>query len=110
MNFSLNDNYYYDNYTPSIKFVDSDFDLTNSGYLYIYNTKTSSDLNLTLPTDISYKGINLLIKNPSLTYSVKSTLNNVKQFDGTVSNIICGTDNYVSMVYDGTNWLICMTN
>lgn len=100
----------YKNYITSIKVTDQDFDLTDTGYLFVYNNKTSSNLILTLPTNSNYIGINFTIKNPSLTYQVLSSVANIKQFDGTVSNLICGTDNFSSIVYDGTYWLVCMSN
>ncbi len=110
MTFRLINDGNYQNYITSIKVTYEDFDLTDSGYLFVYNNKTDSNLILTLPSNSNYIGINLTIKNPSLTYQVLSSVANIKQFDGTISNLICSTDNFSSIVYDGTNWLLCMTN
>lgn len=110
--FTIDNNLYYGQYTPSVTFISQDTDLSSpfQGYLYIQNIKQDSALNLKLPTTSEFNGISLTIKNTNLYYNVLSTSANIKQIDNTVSNVICGADNFSNIVFDGTNWLIAMTN
>jgi hypothetical protein len=111
MNFKVfKDDYNYQNYVSSIILLDKNSDLTDTGYIYVYNNKSNSNLILTLPTGQKFMGINITIKNPSLTYQVLSSSSNIKQFDGTIGNLICDVDNFVNIVHDGNNWLLSMTN
>ena len=109
MSFSINTNQY-ESFIKYLKIAEQDFDLSGSGYLYIYNNKVDSNLILNLPTGSNYIGVNLTIKNPVFGFQVLSSDSNVKQFDGSISNLICTSDNFSSIVYDGTYWLLCMTN
>lgn len=106
--FFINDEKYYDQYT--INFLTQDTDLTYTNYLYLYNNKVDSVLKLTLPTNYLYIGISLFFNNPNLNYSILSTTSNIKQIDGTISNLICSVDNFSNLIFDGTNWLVTMTN
>ena len=113
MSFIIDNNYpFYGQCMPSINFLSEDTNLTNpySGHLFLYNKKTSSHLVLTLPTTSDFIGTSLIFKNPNLYYNIQSTTNNIKQIDGTVSNLICGSDNFSNIIFDGTNWLVAITN
>lgn len=107
--FLINNDTYYS--PPSINFLYDDKDLTTyTGHLFIYNAKDSSHLNLTLPTTSYFIGTSLIFKNSNLYYNIQSTSNNIKQIDGTISNFICGSNNFSNLVFDGSNWLVAITN
>lgn len=99
--------YYSFNY---LKIAEENFDLNNSSYLFVYNKKVGSDLILTLPSVRNSIGVSLTIKNSTFSFQVLSSVPNIKQIDGTINNIICTPDNFSSIVYDGINWLVYMTN
>ena len=107
MSFSINNEIYFS--FPSINFINSNTDLRkNSGDLFLKNLKTDGDLILTLPNNSNFIGISLMIKNPNLTFNILSSISNIKQMDGSISNIICSSDNFSNIIFDGNYWLVTM--